>query len=65
MKDICAGCGRCAESCPRHTIEMVTKGKRKLARIHPEKCIRCWCCQELCPIGAVGVKQNPIIKLIH
>ena len=44
---------------------MVTKGRRKLARIHPEKCIRCWCCQELCPIGAVGVKQNPIIKLIH
>ncbi len=65
MKDKCAGCGRCAESCPRHTIEMVTKGRRKLARIHPEKCIRCWCCQELCPIGAVGVKQNPIIKLIH
>ncbi len=63
--DKCVGCGRCAESCPRHTVEMVTKGKKKRAKIHPDKCIRCWCCQELCPIGAVGVRQNFLIKLLH
>ena len=65
MKDNCVGCGRCAESCPRHTIEMTGEGKKRRAKIHPDKCIRCWCCQELCPIGAVGVKQNFIIKLLH
>lgn len=61
----CVGCGKCFESCPRHTIRMVVGGKKKKARIDPERCIRCWCCQELCPIGAVGVRQNLLIRLIH
>ena len=65
IKKKCVGCGRCADSCPRHTIEMRTKGKKKRAKIHPDKCIRCYCCQELCPIGAVGVHQNFLIKLLH
>lgn len=61
----CVGCGKCAESCPKHTITIEKRGRRKKAVIHRSKCIRCYCCQELCPIGAVGVKQNPLIKLIH
>ncbi|MBR4205274.1 MAG: DUF362 domain-containing protein [Clostridia bacterium] len=64
-KEICVGCGKCAENCPRHTIQMKKKGKKRLARIVKKNCIKCWCCQELCPKGAVGVKRNPIIKLIH
>lgn len=61
----CIGCGKCAESCPKHTITIEKRGKKKKAVIHRENCIRCYCCQELCPMGAVGVKQNPLIKLIH
>lgn len=61
----CIGCGKCAESCPRHTITIDKKRGKKLAVIHRGDCIRCYCCQELCPIGAVDVKQNFIIKLIH
>jgi len=61
----CIGCGKCAESCPRHTIEIKKKRSKKLAVIHRSDCIKCYCCQELCPIGAVDVKQNIIIKLIH
>jgi len=65
ITDKCVGCGRCAESCPKHTITIEKHGKKKKARIHRENCIRCYCCQELCPFGAVGIKQNPLIKLIH
>ena len=65
MRDKCVGCGRCFHSCPRHTIRMVVGNKRRIAKIDPKNCIRCWCCQELCPIGAVGVKQNALIRLIH
>lgn len=61
----CVGCGKCAESCPRHTITIDKKHGKKIAVIHRGDCIRCYCCQELCPIGAVDVKQNFIIKLIH
>lgn len=61
----CVGCGVCAKSCPRHTIEIVKVKGKKMAKINRENCIKCYCCGELCPIGAVDAKQNPIIKLIH
>jgi len=61
----CIGCGKCAESCPRHTISITKNKNKKIARINYKNCIRCYCCQELCPIGAVGIKQNIFIKLIH
>ncbi len=61
----CVGCGKCAESCPRKTIKILETHGRKLAQIDKTNCIRCYCCQELCPIGAVDTKQNILIKLIH
>ncbi len=64
--DKCIGCGKCVASCPMHTITVEKKKNgRKKAVIHRKDCIRCYCCQELCPIGAVGTKQNLLIKLIH
>lgn len=64
-KKKCVGCGVCARSCPRHTIEIITKKGKKMAKINRENCIKCYCCGELCPIGAVDAKQNALIKLIH
>ena len=61
----CVGCGICASSCPRHTIRIESKKSKKYAKIDRSDCIRCFCCQELCPIGAVDIKQNFLIKLIH
>ena len=65
ITDRCVGCGKCAESCPKHTITIAKRGSKKRAVIHRANCIRCYCCQELCPIGAVGIKQNLLIKIIH
>ena len=63
----CVGCGRCADSCPKKTIRLGRRGEKgkKIAIILREDCIKCYCCQELCPIGAVDTKQNFLIKLIH
>ena len=61
----CVGCGKCVANCPRQAMELVGSGKRKHAAIHRDACIRCYCCQELCPVGAVDTKQNPLIRLIH
>ncbi|MDD3214580.1 MAG: DUF362 domain-containing protein, partial [Eubacteriales bacterium] len=49
--EACTGCGRCAESCPRHIIDIV----EHKAVIDRKGCISCFCCQEMCPAHAVDV----------
>ena len=54
----CIGCGRCAEICPQHTIEL----KDKKAHIKPQNCIRCFCCHEVCPVQAIDTKRFFLFK---
>lgn len=63
MADQCKGCGECVASCPQHTIELIVKNGKKLAHIQHKNCIRCYCCQELCPFTAIEVKKNWIIRI--
>ncbi len=56
---LCVGCGKCAESCPAHTIRILN-GK---AAIDNSKCIRCFCCQEMCPKKAVDIRRFSIFNL--
>ena len=55
----CIGCGKCARDCPAHAITIV-KGRAKIDR---RACIRCFCCQEFCPTGAMRVQRSPVAKL--
>ena len=64
MADKCRGCGECVASCPQHTIELTVKNGKKIAHIQHKDCIRCYCCQELCPFEAIQVKKNWIIRLV-
>ena len=50
----CIGCGRCAESCPKHLIDMVDR-KAVIAR---KGCISCFCCQEMCPAHAIDAVKK-------
>ena len=59
----CVGCGACARSCPKKTIELVGEPE-KHAHIIDRDCIKCFCCQELCPVKAVVIKKNPVMKLL-
>ncbi len=49
----CVGCGKCAESCPQHTIS-IQDGK---AVIDYRKCIRCFCCHEMCPKHVIDIRR--------
>ncbi len=69
----CLGCGECAVSCPRKTIIMKPKAEVKGASacraktvpsILRDDCIRCFCCQELCPHGVIRIKKNPITRIL-
>ena len=61
----CIGCGKCLDYCPQRTIELKTKKGKKYAHIKDNNCIRCYCCQELCPIGAVDTVKNLLLRIIH
>lgn len=55
----CIGCGRCVIHCPPRAMTL-TGGK---VHIEDEKCIRCYCCQELCPENAVQLKDGLMLAL--
>ena len=58
-KNQCIGCGRCAQNCPAHTIEIVDKK----AVICYDNCIRCYCCHELCPVQAIHIQRIRLFDL--
>ena len=55
----CTGCGKCARDCPASAIAI--RGGR--AKIRRSACIRCFCCQEFCPTGAMKVQRSLAAKL--
>ena len=55
----CIGCGKCAESCPRHTIKIVDRK----AIIEYNKCIKCFCCHEMCPKHIINVRRFSLFNL--
>lgn len=59
-REICTGCGECSRVCPPGAIKMLDK--RPVADL--EKCIRCFCCQELCPNKAVLINRPLLGRLL-
>ena len=55
----CIGCGKCAESCPQHTITI----QNKTAKIEYSKCIRCFCCHEMCPKHVIDIRRFSLFNL--
>jgi len=53
-KELCRGCGLCAQSCPQGAIFPLW-GK---AEIDQNKCIYCYQCLEVCPTGAIGERAE-------
>ena len=56
-KDLCLGCGLCAQSCPRGAISLIW-GQ---AEIGQNRCNACRLCLEVCPQGAI-VEMIPVSK---
>lgn len=57
----CRGCTKCATHCPQNAITITNN----IAHIDQSKCIRCYCCQELCPFDAVLLKKPPLYRIFR
>lgn len=55
----CVGCGKCAQNCPAHTIEIIS-GK---AHIDYSRCIKCYCCHEMCPVRTIIIKRSRFYRI--
>ncbi len=65
--EVCKKCGRCVEVCPAQpkALSWSSEGKTVPPVYDYAKCIRCYCCQELCPFNAIYVKVPPLGKIIR
>ncbi|MBI5848214.1 MAG: DUF362 domain-containing protein [Nitrospirae bacterium] len=50
----CKHCGECWRYCPAKAIEPLIKG----LKFDYDKCIRCFCCIEVCPYGALSARET-------
>lgn len=65
--DLCTKCGRCIEVCPAQPKALSWKesGKTVPPVYDYARCIRCYCCQELCPFEAIYVRVPPLGRIIR
>ncbi len=60
----CTRCGRCVEACPVPEKALgFEDGRPRPPRYDYDLCIRCYCCQEMCPEGAVE-RRTPLLGRI-
>lgn len=58
--NICDLCGDCIRTCPVEVMSV----KNKRIDIFYRDCIHCFCCQEVCPKGAITPRQGWLLKLL-
>ncbi len=56
----CQRCGHCVTHCPPQAMALDVKG----VRIDYSLCIRCFCCQELCPHNAIITQQGLFLRFV-
>ncbi|MBN1188708.1 MAG: DUF362 domain-containing protein [Dehalococcoidales bacterium] len=64
---LCNSCGTCIEMCPVGNSALDWKNKsagKKIPAHNYSKCIRCYCCQEICPSGAISIKTPLLGRLL-
>jgi ferredoxin len=60
-KTLCKACGDCLRYCPPQAIAQ--QGKE--IRFDYDRCIRCYCCVEVCPHGALRTEEPMLGKVFR
>jgi len=62
----CSRCGRCVKICPVTPKALgFSNGRMQSPQYNYDHCIRCYCCQEMCPDEAIGIKTHPMGRLLN
>ncbi len=62
---LCTACGTCVRHCPvtPKAVDWVRGDESRPPTHDYDRCIRCFCCQEICPEGAISVKEPLLGKI--
>lgn len=65
QEDKCNQCGTCVQSCPVEgkAVNWLNGDKSKPPVYDYSICIKCYCCQEMCPESAIFLKEPLVIKV--
>jgi len=59
IKALCILCGECAAACPAGVMTLT----ESTVAIDHDGCIRCYCCHEICPQRAIGLRKGFLGRL--
>ena len=54
-RQLCILCGDCIKICASEAMSYTGEARQKKVEIDPPRCIRCYCCHEICPAKAIDV----------
>lgn len=65
--ETCRNCGKCVLQCPTEpkSVNWTEKGDFGYPVYHYQSCIRCYCCQEICPHNSIFIRTPLLGRLIR
>lgn len=61
VPELCIGCGRCQSVCAAGALTH----RERTVTIDYKKCIRCYCCHEMCPVRAIAFSESPLVRFMN